>query len=392
MGVHTNYEGRVDLSRNFRKWRGSNGIPVMKTIGQAYSGRDNRLTLIRFVLAASVLLEHAIIVTQGPLPPPPLTVNGWSLSYIAVNAFFVLSGFLIADSLERRADVFTYAASRALRIMPALVFLSLAAVFVFGPYFTELTIDEYWSSGQTWTYPIQVLGFLDTSQGPAGMFADLPWAGEFSATLWTLRYEMIAYVAAALIFFSPLPWGKHTHLVLFGLTGTAYLMLSLFWNEAPALIMSAARLSSAFTLGMVVHGWRHSLPVTPWAVLIALPLWLASGAAPWAETFLNITLAVAIFWIAFARLGGLPTWSKIPDWSYGIYIWHYPVMQAVLYFDPEAKPLVIGAVSLPLSFLIAAVSWSFIEKPSLGLKSRVGEALRAIFHREKPAAISSDLQ
>jgi len=362
----------------------------MSTIGQAYVGRDNRLTPIRFVLATAVLVEHAIIVTQGPLPPPPLAVNAWSLSYIAVNAFFILSGFLIADSLERRADIFTYAASRALRIMPALVFLSLAAVFIFGPYFTEMTMAEYWSSGQTWLFPVQVLGFLDTSQGPAGIFTDLPWAGEFSATLWTLRYEMIAYIAAAIIFFSPLPWNKYTHLVLFAVTAGAYLALSLVWSDAPAIIMSSARLSAAFTLGMVVHGWRHSIPVVPWPAIAALPLWLMAGEAPWAEPLLNIALSAIIFWFAFANLSGLPTWSTIPDWSYGIYIWHYPIMQAVLYFDSDADPLLIGAISLPTSFLIAAFSWSFIEKPSLRLKDRTGEGLRTVFGRANKQIVRTD--
>lgn len=205
----------------------------MTTIGQAYTGRDNRFTPLRFLLSTSVLVEHAVIATQGTTPPPPLAVNGWSLSYVAVNAFFILSGFLIADSLGQRADVFTYAASRALHIMPALAFLSAAAVFIFGPYFTEFSMWEYWTSEQTWIFPVQGLGFLDTSQGPAGIFADLPWAGEFSATLWTLRYEMIVYVAAAIIFFPPLPWNKYTRLVLFVATSAIHVGLSLLWGRLP---------------------------------------------------------------------------------------------------------------------------------------------------------------
>ncbi|MAC89104.1 MAG: hypothetical protein CMF73_07245, partial [Maricaulis sp.] len=171
---------------------------------------------------------------------------------------------------------------------------------------------------------------------------------------------------------------------------SAYLALSLLWSDAPALIMSSARLSAAFTLGMVVHGWRHSVPVVPWPALVALPLWLLAGDAPWAEPLLNIALGAIIFWFAFARMGGLPTWSKIPDWSYGIYIWHYPIMQAVLYFNLEADPLLIGAISLPVSFLIAALSWSFIEKPSLRLKGRAGEGLRAMFGRKTKRLSSAD--
>ncbi|WP_417481368.1 acyltransferase family protein [Maricaulis sp.] len=330
-------------------------------------------------MAAAVLVEHAIIVTHGPELPPPLMINGWSLSYAAVNAFFILSGFLIADSLEHRANVFIYAASRALRILPALVLLSLTATLVIGPVVTSLEAAEYWTRSQTWLYPVQVLGFLDTEHGPAGVYADLPRAGEFSATLWTLRYEVIAYLAAAIVFFTPIPWGRWSHLVLFALASAAFLALTLFWVEAPAVIMSAARLSAAFTLGMVIHGWRDYLPLAPGVAVVGLPLWLLSGAAPWAEHFMNITLASALFWIAFARLGGLPTASRIPDWSYGIYIWHYPVMQTVLFFHPSAPPLLIGLIAVPVTGILAELSWSWVEKPSLGYKATFGHWMQSVW-------------
>ena len=365
-------------------WR-SGSIPLLKTIGQAYSGRDNRLTPLRLALAAAVLVEHAILVTQGPTVPPPLMINGWSLSYAAVNAFFILSGFLIADSLERRANVFTYAASRALRILPALILLSLTAVFIVGPVVTSLEAAEYWTSPQTWLYPVEVLGFMDTSQGPAGIYSGLPRAGEFSATLWTLRYEVIAYLAAAAVFFSPIPWGRWSHLVLFALTSAAFLALALFWADAPPVIMSAARLSAAFTVGMLVHGWRDRLPLFPVIAVVALPLFFMSGEAPWAELFMNIAIASALFWIAFARLGGLPTGSHIPDWSYGIYIWHYPVMQTVLFFNPSAPPLLIGLIAVPVTGIIAALSWSWVEKPGLAHKAAFGSWLQSVWGRRKTA-------
>jgi peptidoglycan/LPS O-acetylase OafA/YrhL len=348
----------------------------LRTIGAAFTGRDNRFTLIRLALASAVLLEHAVIVTQGPLPPPPMAINAWSISYAAVNGFFVLSGFLIANSLEHRADPFTYAASRILRLMPALVFLSAIAVFFVGPVATGLSQAAYWTAPQTWTYPFQVLAFLDTSQGPAGIFPDHPWRGEFSATLWTLRYEVIAYIAAALLFFTPLPWGRVAALVYFAIANLAYLLIQTTWPEAPALFTSAARLSAAFTLGMVVYLWRERLPVLPWAAIAALPLWLFLGEAPLAELFLNLAIGSLLFWVAFARFGGAPTWSAVPDWSYGIYIWHYPIMQLVLLAEPEADPWTVGAFTIPATAAIAAISWYWIEKPSLGQKSLLGALLR----------------
>lgn len=323
-----------------------------------------------------MLIEHAVIVTQGPLPPPPMAINAWSVSYAAVNGFFVLSGFLIANSLEHRADPYTYAASRILRLMPALVFLSAIAVLVAGPVATGLSQTEYWTDLQTWTYPFQVLAFLDTSQGPAGIFPDHPWPGEFSATLWTLRYEVIAYIAAALLFFTPLPWGRVAMLVYFAIANLAYLFLQIAWPEAPALFTSAARLSAAFTLGMAIYLWRERAPVLPWVAIGALPIWFFLGEAPLAELFLNLAIGSLLFWVAFARLGGAPTWSDMPDWSYGIYIWHYPIMQLVLLTEPEANPWTIAVLTFPATAMIAAISWRWIEKPSLSQKSLFGAFLR----------------
>jgi peptidoglycan/LPS O-acetylase OafA/YrhL len=351
---------------------------TQKTIADAFISRENRLTPIRLALATAVLIEHAIIVTQGPLPPPPLAINGWSLSYAAVNAFFVLSGFLIADSLERRGDAAQFAAARMLRLWPALIVLSLGAVFAVGPVVTGLTVEAYFLDPQTWLYPINVMFFLDTSQGPVGIFPDNAWAGEFSATLWTLRYEVIAYAAAAILFFSPWPWGRWSHVFLFGFTVGAHIVISLFWPDAPAIIASAARLSAAFTLGMVFHGWRHRISILPWPALIAVPLWLALGESAFAEVFMNIAIASLIFAVAFAGLERWPVGAKIPDWSYGIYIWHYPIMQIVLWIRPQASPLEIGIASLPVTLLVAAASWSWVERPSLSLKSRLGAWLGAL--------------
>lgn len=44
----------------------------MSTIGQAYSGRDNRFTLIRLVLSSMVMLEHMFVVFHGPDAVPDI--------------------------------------------------------------------------------------------------------------------------------------------------------------------------------------------------------------------------------------------------------------------------------------------------------------------------------
>ncbi|MHA6287154.1 acyltransferase family protein [Maricaulis sp. CAU 1757] len=339
---------------------------------------------MRHGLALMVLVEHGFIVLQGPEPPPPLAVNGWSLSFAAVNGFFVLSGFLIANSLERRRDPVDFALARMLRIWPALCVLALTAVLVIGPVVTDLSPSAYWGSLQTWTYPMQVMGFLDTSQGPAGVFAENPWSGEFSATLWTLRYEVLAYGGAAVLFFSPLPWGRYSVLLLTAAMAAVYLGVRSAWPDAPALIELGSRLATPFLIGMAFYHWRHQIPLLPVLAVLAAPLWLLAGSMPVAELFMNLVLASVLFWLGLGRLGGLPKLARMPDWSYGLYIWHYPVMQTVVLAWPDITPAGVLAIALPVTLLVAAASWYGIEKPALALKSRRSSRRRHVDDPPRP--------
>src|SRR5690606_26576631 len=93
--------------------------------------RDNFITPMRLVLAGTVAVWHAFAVAQ-PFPGfyAEPGIKGLSPSYLAVNAFFILSGMLIARS-ALRGDLIRYAVSRALRLYPALV-----ALMVCGTVFT----------------------------------------------------------------------------------------------------------------------------------------------------------------------------------------------------------------------------------------------------------------
>lgn len=319
------------------------------------------------------MAEHIPVVVNG-LGTPLIAANGWSIGYAAVNGFFILSGFLIADSLERRRDLASFAASRILRIMPALIVLAFVAVLVIGPHFSTLDPQDYWRSPSTWGYVPNVLFFLDTSGAPAGLFATNPAAGEFSATLWTLRYEVIAYVAAAVLFFTGIAWRRPAFLLLFAFITAAHAGLMTVWPEGPALLINLFRFGAAFLLGVTIYAWRDRLPILPLAALAALPLWTLTGDHPAGEVLLNITLGSVLFWLAFSKRLG-PTFSRMPDWSYGIYIWHYPLFQILWFAGVARTEMTLLAFGIPLTLVVSALSWHLIERPSLTQKTVFGRWL-----------------
>jgi peptidoglycan/LPS O-acetylase OafA/YrhL len=328
------------------------------------------------------MVEHIFVVPRGIADGPAVAINGWSIGYAAVSGFFILSGFLIAGSLEHRANLASYSVSRALRIFPALIVLAIASVLVIGPLVTTASVQDYWASPQTWLYPINVMLFLDTSQGPLGVFGNNPAPGEFSATLWTLRYEVLAYTGAAILFFTGIARGWRMHLFLLVAATAGHLAVANYWPESPAIIALTLRLGAAFLLGMLIYSARHEIPLLPIMALFALPVWYLLGSSPLAETFLNLALASILFWLAFSKFGGLPTFSRMPDWSYGIYIWHYPIFQILWATAVARSELLLVAFGVPLTLLVAALSWHLIEQPSLTRKAALGRWLAGIGNRK----------
>jgi peptidoglycan/LPS O-acetylase OafA/YrhL len=343
----------------------------MIRIGEAFQGRNNRFTPIRIVLASLVILEHVFVVAMGTGSQSLVSLQGWSPGYLAVNGFFILSGFLIAGSLERRRNLFRFVVARALRLWPALIVLALAAVLIIGPVATGLSPAAYWQSAQTWLFIPNIVFFADTSGGPAGVFTGNPAPGEFSASLWTLRYEVLAYAAAALLFFTRALWRPLTiSLLWLGMSALAA-YLALRHPEAPAVFIEGSRLAAAFLLGVVVYTLRDRIPLTLIPLAIALPLTWFLGEHPAAQIVWNFALATLILWVGLARLDRVPTGSGLPDWSYGLYIWHYPLFQLVWHWSWATSPLHLAMIGIPVTAVVAALSWHFVERPALGLSGRL---------------------
>jgi peptidoglycan/LPS O-acetylase OafA/YrhL len=83
-------------------------------------GRDNSFTFLRLFFALAVVFGHSYVL--GGFGAEPLTLlTGGVISgrEIAVQGFFVLSGFLIAKSLAENPSLWRFACHRAFRILPA---------------------------------------------------------------------------------------------------------------------------------------------------------------------------------------------------------------------------------------------------------------------------------
>jgi len=185
-----------------------------------------------------------------------------------------------------------------------------AFVLVFSTLFSKPGGLVNLTSADTWFYALRVLLMGDPQWAPGGIFAG-NLEEDFNGPLWTIRYEMAAYVLAALAFFVGLAkrlWT--TILMLVGVAGVYFLAPLLFdVSDLPASIMPLFRLSTCFLLGMTLWHWPAGRRPPWWSITVIAVLFALTG----------IMLRLGLSRRQFKPL------LKLPDYSYGIYIlliWH----------------------------------------------------------------------
>ncbi len=156
--------------------------------------RANNFDCMRFVAAALVVLGHSYWLSGRAHSEPLRAFTGHSdMADVAVNVFFVMSGYLIHASWRHSAGPLAFIGKRALRIFPALAVSVLFTVLVIGPLTTELPLAEYLSAPQTRAY-LGNIALLTHFQLP-GVFVHNPFPDTVNGSLWTLPYEAFMYLS-----------------------------------------------------------------------------------------------------------------------------------------------------------------------------------------------------
>ena len=354
-----------------------NGFELGDVMGAVWirDGHGNNWTLLRIVMALAVLVGHALIIGERDLAAEPLVYGRFSISFMAVNAFFIASGFLVTASMMHRRDLVEFTSARVLRIYPALVVHVLIVALVVGLANTTLSPSAYLTSAQVWAQFPKVLAFANTDFLLPGVFESNhePYA---SAPLWTLRYEVLAYATTAVAFAVGLMRSRWMLAVPFVAASLAMVTLSFLgiYEELPATLSNCVRFAVPYGLGALFWAYRDELPLRTWA----LPMIVAAAylSRDWVvgEIMMNLAVGYAIFWLAYAgRARGA---SKVSDISYGIYIWHWPILQWMAAQNPAMSTEALVLAALMLTPLVAYASWRWVEKPMLARKGWLAERLK----------------
>lgn len=347
-------------------------------------GHDNFFTPLRLFFAILVVIGHAFVVGLRDPMADPQPFFDYSFGYLAVNLFFIASGFLVTKSMLYRGDIAEYASARLLRIYPGLLVHVLFVMFIIGPLATSLTLGDYFTHIDFLKQPFVVLSFISAQMWLPGIFeSNAEQMG--SAPLWTLRYEILAYIGTAIIFSLGLLKKKWMVLAQFILPSIAWIFAHRFgvFEVLPATLQNLLRFGIAYGLGAAIYAYRDRLTFHALGIPVVIALAVLTSKFQAFEITMNIMLAYMVMWAAYIKAPKLEFLQKLSDVSYGVYIYHWCILQLVFMWLPELSVTGLFLIAMPITYIVATLSWHFVEKPMLQHKVGFSKYLR--FGRKKPS-------
>jgi peptidoglycan/LPS O-acetylase OafA/YrhL len=355
-------------------------------------GRENNFDLLRLLAAIQVMFCHATEHLHIPVSDSLVSIID---SFPGVPIFFCISGFLIAKSyLENKGDLRKYSINRFLRIYPGLwvnmIFLIIILFFT-----NAIHIDTLKNFIQFVLY--QVVLFTTGSDFYANFWVGAPYDWNHfykympSGVWWTITVELGFYLLVPFIYMNAV----HNERKKFFVIMITCTLISLGFASINSQLHTNSSTNSYGSLmtiilpylwiflfsGSIFIGWQR----TSWLFEGKIVYWLTSyllftcyfhkGSSDF-QTLNTINVIRVLFMsctiLSFAySIKNISKILKHTDLSYGIYLWHMPVIVTINNLGVLKENSFLLVVVFLLTSFFATISWFLIEKPAMKLKHRL---------------------
>ncbi len=328
--------------------------------------RNNNFDFLRFLLAFIVIIGH-IVRLSNLKALEPLAI------FPVFTGFFCISGFLITISYNRTNNLILFFKKRIRRILPAYLLVILACAIGLS-FVSTYSFQEYFKNPQFLKYILANLSFLNFLEPCLpGVFESNTMCA-VNGALWTIKIEILFYLSMPVIMYF-MNRIKQKYFLLLGLYIFAVVYRNIFlYAEGNYSAMYARQLPgmlSYFASGIALYYYfDYFRRYKKLFFIIGLLFFILEKAYGRFEVFTPFATSSIIFYIAFS-FSWLNNFGKFGDISYGIYIFHFPIIQLAVYFgffEPQYNPYLILFVLIIIVLLTGFLSWHFIEKPFLNRK------------------------
>ena len=336
----------------------------------------NNFDALRLGLALLVLYSHSFALLHGEEhvgtvePFYRLTHGQIGGGGLAVAGFFVLSGYLVAQSWGRSRGLRDYAGKRARRILPgylvaALVSLLLVPALVgVSPFASRPPLD--------YALLIGVLQFPLVR----GLFPDNPIPHAANGSLWTIRYEVGCYALLALIGLCGLrrrrwlilpPLAVALGSVVLQVLGVLALPAG-GWLALPSWLLGEPRwyamFAPYFLAGAAAALYRDRLPRSrAWCLAALAPLVAATVSGFGLGALLPVCGTYLLLYAGEGRWAPLSRLTARVDLSYGVYLYAFPVQQLLVHhWGQQLTGHTLFLLATPMTCALAWLSWHGVER------------------------------
>ncbi|MGY4329368.1 peptidoglycan/LPS O-acetylase OafA/YrhL [Bradyrhizobium sp. LB7.2] len=354
---------------------------------------NNNFDIIRILAALQVLYSHAIEVLN--LPVPTWWVHLFFFWFPGVPVFFLVSGFLVVQSFQncnRSARPFWI--RRALRLYPGLV-VNLLVILALLTIAGNIS-GAQWINPATWLWLLVSTAMGSDFYGNIVVGAPFTYDGAFkvfpSGVLWSISVEIGFYLLVPLTFGRPF----HTRLsmtVSLMLWATFSVLASRFlqdyWTILPTVQRDILFCSPfphywIFLVGAAVRLYWDEIQalLKGWGlawltayVALSLVLFMTNNGQVVDYQHVTPLVALRVFVLAglvFSAAFTLPRLASVlrgNDLSYGVYLYHMPVIATFVVLGVAPSDWLWIAV-LATTVAVAVISWRLVEKRALALKQR----------------------
>lgn len=331
---------------------------------------------LRLIGSVIVVTEHSWLLSGNSRPA--FFPDDWGVTpgYVALMAFFAMSGYQISGSWERDPSWWRYTIRRVLRIWPPLLVVVMISAFVIGPLVTILPSSDYWQSAGTWSYVVHNAELYPIQHLLPGVFLDNPYPWSVNGSIWTLPMEATGYLLLLIMGVAGVLRGRAA-VMLLPVLGVMMFLDILFGAHVDYGGRIGAFLGMplgpcvaylvAFVVGMILFSYRDRIPLKGSIAAILVAIYVASNWTPVAQLVLPIMAGYGAIVLAYHWPTRL---SRGAEWiygSYGMYVWGCPVQQLLAYGGVRTSWMMI-AMAVPLAYLCGLASWHLVEVPTQSLR------------------------
>lgn len=326
---------------------------------------------MRLILAFFVIITHsyAILGYEEHDFLYRISKGQTRFSVFAVDSFFVISGYLVTSSLLNSSSILSYLTKRSLRIVPgfwAVVLLSIVALALLT---SETPLKRIFST-EAISYVANNFAFRIHYQ-----VSEILSGKPINGSLWTIPYEAFLYILII-----PLWWIRRSEMRVAAIIGVLFTFLAFHFLANDTLgrlslpviwinIAELCRLGAFYMMGALFATWKILSFKKNWIVVS-----LGVGAVAFSllsqvyyyTAFLCMPALILSLGLMYNKFFSQATASG--DYSYGVYLWAFPVQQTIAYFFDIQEPLYLTLVAIPVAYAFGMMSWHFIEYPFLRLK------------------------